>query len=75
MTSTVGKFRDETFVTVASYLKPELQLSARPLKPQYVRGELARVEIQASYYMVVATEVTIISYQLDCSYLILILFR
>jgi len=50
MTSRIGAFSDETFLTVASYLKPELQLSARPGKPQYVRGELATVDIQATYY-------------------------
>ncbi len=50
MTASIGTFRDTTFVTVASYLKPELQLSARPVKPQYVRGERAEVDIQASYY-------------------------
>jgi len=50
MTTTIGDFTDTTFVTVASYLKPELQLSARPVKPQYVRGERAEVEVQATYY-------------------------
>ena len=50
MTASIGTFRDTTFVTVASYLKPELQLSARPMKPQYVRGERAEVEVQATYY-------------------------
>ena len=29
MTSTIGNFKDETDLTVASYLKPEVQLSAR----------------------------------------------
>jgi uncharacterized protein YfaS (alpha-2-macroglobulin family) len=50
MTSTVDEFSDETFVTVASYLKPELQLSARPMKTNYIRGQTATVEIQAAYY-------------------------
>jgi len=50
MTATVDGFSDETFVTVASYLKPELQLSARPAQTNYIRGQTATVEIQATYY-------------------------
>jgi hypothetical protein len=50
MTSTVEGFRDETFVTVASYLKPELELLARPTRTHYIRGQTATVEIQATYY-------------------------
>ena len=46
----VGNFNDAVLVTVASYLKPELQLSARPAKPHYVRGQLAEVDVEAGYY-------------------------
>lgn len=50
VTSAIGGFTVSSYVSVASYLKPELQLSARPLKPQYVRGDVADVDIEARYY-------------------------
>ncbi len=50
MTSRIGGFRHSILLKVASYLKPELQLSARPERVQYVRGELAVVDIEATYY-------------------------
>ena len=50
MTSTINGFTDTTFLNVASYLKPEIQLTARPDKPEYVRGQLAAVDVQAAYY-------------------------
>ncbi len=46
----IGGYIDQTFVSVASYLKPELQLAARPGKPTYIRGQRAAVDIQATYY-------------------------
>ncbi len=50
MTAKINGFTETTLVNVASYLKPEIQLTARPVKPQYVRGQLASIDIQASYY-------------------------
>jgi hypothetical protein len=50
MTTQVGEYRETMFISVASYLKPEVQLTARPEKPQYVRGQVATVDIEAGYY-------------------------
>ncbi|MFB3880300.1 MAG: alpha-2-macroglobulin [Armatimonadota bacterium] len=46
----IGGFADTMYVSVASYLKPEVQLTARPERPQYIRGQRAAVDIEASYY-------------------------
>jgi len=50
LTTQIGGYGDTMHVRVASYLKPEVQLTARPDKPHYSRGQLASVDIEASYY-------------------------
>ena len=45
-----GRQSATSWVTVASYRKPELNLSLRPLRPRYLIGDYARVAVDSSYY-------------------------
>lgn len=46
----VGGARTETGIRVAAYRKPEFRMTATPVKPYYVRGDVVEMKVKAEYF-------------------------
>ncbi len=59
--SRFGEAESTDYVTIAAYRKPEYSITVRPERPYFVRGERARMVVEAEYYFgspVAGAEVT-----------------